>query len=36
MAAQGMMVAEAWIDHVARTLNVAPETVRAQNLFKGD
>jgi xanthine dehydrogenase/oxidase len=33
-APQGMMVAETWIDHVARTLRLAPETVRARNLYK--
>ncbi len=32
---QGMMVVEAWVDHVARTLGLAPETVRERNFIRG-
>jgi xanthine dehydrogenase/oxidase len=31
---QGTLVAEHWIEHVANHLKIAPETVRAQNLYK--
>ncbi len=31
---QGMMVVEAWIDHIARTLNIPPETVRERNFLR--
>ena len=30
---QGMLVAEHWIEHVARTLGLRPETVRERNLY---
>lgn len=31
---QGMLVAEAWVDHIARELGLAPETVRANNFLR--
>ena len=29
-----MLVVEAWVDHIARHLNIAPETVRERNFIR--
>lgn len=33
---QGLIIAESYIDHIARTLNLAPEEVRTRNMYVQD